>query len=370
MNGQRDRGLAARLFIAHLLVVIVAAITLWLVATAVGPPIFHGHLRYVVGRVDPLTSRHVEDAFRSASAISLAVSTVVSLLAAFGISYYVSRRIATPVRRLAVGARALASGKYDVRIDSSGLGAEFSALADSFNAMAARLESVEATRRRLLSDLAHEMRTPVSTIDAYLEGLADGVIPSDIETLSMLRAQTARLARLADDLTAVSRAEEHQLELRLVPANPAELIATAVAAVRERAVRAGIELTTEIAPGLPRVRVDTERFAQVLGNLLDNALRHTPGGGMISVRAEPAGRGVRFVVADTGEGIAPEHLPHVFERFYRIDRARDRAHGGSGIGLAIVKALVEAQGGMVTAESGGPGHGATFAVTLPAAPVA
>ena len=363
----RERGLAARLFVAQLLLVVVAAVTLWLVAAAVGPPIFHNHLHHAVGHVGTSTMRHVEEAFRSASAVSIAVAIGSSLVAALVISYYVSRRIAGPVGRLAAAAGSVAAGEYGVRVDSPGLGAEFSTLTGSFNAMAQRLETVEVTRRRLLGDLAHEMRTPVSTLDAYLEGLEDGVVTVDADTLGMLRAQTARLSRLADDVSAVSRAEEHQLDLQPAAAAPAELVSAAAAAVRDRAAAAGVGLLTDVAPGLPDVRVDTERFAQVLGNLLDNALRHTPAGGTVTVAARVSGAAVQFTVADTGEGIPAEHLAHVFERFYRVDRARDRAHGGSGIGLAIVKALVEAQGGAATAASDGPGRGATFTVTLPAA---
>lgn len=362
----RERGLAARLLVAQLLVVVVGAVTLWLVAAAVGPPIFHDHLHHAVGYVGSTTMRHVEEAFRSASAVSIAVAIGSSLVAALVISAYVSRRIAGPVGRLAAAARSVAAGEYAVRVDSPGLGAEFSTLARSFNAMAQRLQTVEVTRRRLLGDLAHEMRTPVSTLDAYLEGLEDGVVTVDGDTLAMLRTQTARLTRLAEDVAAVSRAEEHQLDLQLAPAASGDLVAAATAAVRDRAAAARVGLVTDVAPDLPDVRVDTERFAQVLGNLLDNALRHTPTGGTVTVAAHPTDHGVQFTVADTGEGIPAEHLPHVFERFYRADRARDRPHGGSGIGLAIVKALVEAHGGTATAASDGPGRGATFTVTMPA----
>jgi two-component system sensor histidine kinase BaeS len=363
-----ERGLAARLFVAQLLVVVVAAVTLWLVAAAVGPPIFRSHLHHAVGHVEASTSRHVEEAFRSASAVSIGVAMGAALVAALVISFYVSRRIAGPVSRLAAAARSVAAGEYTVRVEAPGLGEEFSTLTGSFNAMAERLKTIEVARRRLLGDLAHEMRTPVSTIDAYLEGLEDGVVPVDADTLAMLRTQTARLSRLADDVTAVSRAEEHQLDLQLAPAAPAELVTAAGDAFRDRAATAGVQLLTEVTPGLPMVRVDSERFAQVLGNLLDNALRHTPARGTVTVAADPAGDRVQFTVHDTGAGIPPEHLPHVFERFYRVDRARDRDHGGSGIGLTIVKALVEAQGGTVTAASDGSGRGATFIVTMPAMP--
>jgi signal transduction histidine kinase len=369
------RGLATRLFIAQTLVALVGAVTLGLVAAAVGPPIFHTHLHRALGRVNAETSMHVEDAFRSASAVSVSVALLASLVAALAISAYVSRRIAGPVVRLAAAASDVAAGHYAVRVQPPAIGAEFATLTASFNAMAGRLETVEATRRRLLADLGHEMRTPVSTIDAYLEGLEDGVVTVDAATIAMLRSQTSRLARLADDISAISRAEEHQLQLHPQPTTADALITPVLEAFRDRYSERGVTLTTQLQPGLPPLQVDPERIGQVLTNLLDNALRHTPPGGSVTVTARTASAGrpgsapaaVALVVTDTGEGIAAEHLPHVFERFYRVDQARDRAHGGSGIGLAIVKALTEAHGGTVRVASDGPGQGAQFTVCLPAA---
>jgi signal transduction histidine kinase len=366
--GRPMRGLAARLFLAQVLVVVVGGATLWLVAAAAGPAIFRNHLHRAMGHIDADTSRHVEQAFRSASAVSISVALAASLVAALAISAYVTRRIAGPVVRLADAARDVARGRYDTRVTSPAIGSEFATLTDSFNAMATRLESIETTRRRLLADLAHEMRTPVATLDGYLEGLEDGVVAVTPDTLAMLRAQTARLTRLAEDIAAVSRAEEHQLDMHPQPTDPAVLIRSAVEAERESYTAAGVELHVEASSGLPLVPVDRDRIGQVLTNLLDNARRHTPSGGRVTVTAVLAsgGRSVRVTVADAGEGISAEHLPHVFDRFYRVDRGRDRSHGGSGIGLAIVKALVEEHGGTVTASSAGPGHGATFTITLPA----
>lgn len=364
----RRRGLASRLFLAQTLVALVGAATLWLVASAAGPPIFRSHLHRAAGRVDATTSRHVEEAYRSASAVSVSVALAASLVAALAISAFVTRRIAGPVVRLARAAGDVADGRYDVRVAAPAIGTEFAALTDSFNEMAGRLEAVEATRRRLLADLAHEMRTPVATLDGYLEGLEDGVVSVDEQTLATLRIQTARLARLTEDITAVSRAEEHQLDLHPRRVRVEQLLAVAIDSVADRYAERGVTLTREAGEGLPAVEVDPDRIGQVLANLLDNALRHTPAGGSVAVSARSAadGRTVQIRVADTGAGIPAEHLPHVFERFYRVDRARDRAHGGSGIGLAIAKALVEAHGGSITASSDGPGRGAAFTFTLPA----
>jgi two-component system sensor histidine kinase BaeS len=368
VTGERRNGvgLAGRLFAAQTLIAVVGALTLWLVASAIGPGLFHRHLHEAAGSVSAETSKHVEEAFTSASAISITVALLASLAAALAVSAYVSRRIAGPVARLARAARGVAAGRYDTRVQAPALGADFSTLTASFNAMAARLESVETTRRRLLADLGHEMRTPVATLDAYLEGLEDGVVSIDAETVAMLRTQTARLTRLAEDITAVSRAEEHQLEMHPRPVTAAELVTTAVEASRDRYADRTVTLTSQVQPNLPALWADPERLGQVLTNLLDNARRHTPAGGRVTLSARSAGQVVELLVADTGDGIPAEHLPHVFERFYRVDRARDRAQGGSGIGLAIVKALVEAHGGDVTAASDGPGRGARFTVSLPA----
>ncbi len=366
----RDRrhSLATRLFLAQTLVAVVGAATLWLVASAAGPAIFHSHLARVVGHVDTTTNRHVEEAYRSASAASAGVALAASLAAALVISGYVTRRIAGPVVRLAAATSDVANGHYEIRVATPAIGIEFAILCASFNSMADRLQSVEITRRRLLADLGHEMRTPVATLDGYLEGIEDGVVSVDGDTLVMLRAQTARLARLAEDISAVSRAEEHQLDLNPQPVAAAQFICAAVEAFTERYAARAVRLTTDVRSDLPLVRVDSDRIGQVLTNLLDNALRHTPPGGTVTVSGHAADDGstVDVAVTDSGAGIPAQHLPHVFERFYRVDRARDRTHGGSGIGLTIGKALVEAHGGTVTAASAGPGHGASFTMTLPA----
>jgi signal transduction histidine kinase len=227
---------------------------------------------------------------------------------------------------------------------------------------------------------AHELRTPVSTLEAYLDGPEDGVATLDAETIEILRTRTRRLGRLAEDVSAASRAEEHQLRLQPVPIAPGELVAAAVAVAADRYAERGVSLRQDVPGCLPavladpgrmgadpgRMGADPGRMGQVLGNLLENALRHTPAGGAVTVSVGQQSEGpIRLHVRDTGEGVATEHLPHLFERFYRVDAARDRGRGGSGIGLAIVIALVEAHGGRVSATSDGPGHGATFTLTLP-----
>jgi signal transduction histidine kinase len=218
----------------------------------------------------------------------------------------------------------------------------------------------------MLADLAHEMRTPLATLDAHLEALQDGVRRLDATTLAVLQGSTARLARLAQDIGAVSRAQEGNLEIRVEATPLRDLVEAAHRAISDRYREKGVTLHADV-PSDFLVLADPARVGQVVGNLLDNALRHTPAGGSVTTSGRAAGSWVEIWVTDTGEGIEPQHLGHVFDRFYRADPARNTSRGGSGIGLTISQALVEAQGGRITAHSDGPGRGASFVVRLPAA---
>jgi signal transduction histidine kinase len=261
----------------------------------------------------------------------------------------------------------VAGGHYEVRVHAGGLGADFDELIRSFNYMALRLQRSEESRRRLLADVTHELRTPVATLAAYVEGLEDGIATLDAETCGILRAQTARLARLTDDMAAVSLAEEPPA-LRRERTAPADLIRSAAAAFTDRFTARGVSLQVEAAAALPAVDVDPDRIGQVLANLLDNALRHTGSGGSVTVSARSMEDDVELAVTDTGDGIDAEQLPLVFDRFYRVDTARNRSDGrGSGIGLSIVKGIIDSHGGRIRAVSDGPGHGSAFLVTLPPA---
>jgi signal transduction histidine kinase len=365
----RAFGLAPRLLAAQVLVALTGALTAWLVAVLVGPPLFHQHLQRANASHAGDQTAHAEQAFASATAISLSAALVAAIVSALIASWYATRRIGRPVARVADAAADIASGHYDARVQPPGIGAEFDAMARSFNEMAGRLSDVESTRRRLLADLAHEMRTPLATIEGYLEAIEDGIAEPDEPTMTLLREQTGRLGRLAGDIGAVSRAEEGQLPLARRRLDPVELAQTAVATAAPQFVTKGVALHVQADTGVPAVDGDPDRIGQVLANLLDNAVRLTPAGGRVDVHVARAGYGVEIAVTDTGAGIAAEHLEHVFERFYRVDTARDRAHGGSGIGLAISRALVQAHGGRIQADSAGAGKGATFRVWLPAAPV-
>ena len=367
MSPRPRPGLAARLLTAQLLVVGAGAVTFAVVALAIGPALFRTHVRQALGVVSPVLTRHLDNAFAAGAGIAIGVGTAAALITAAGVSLLVTRRLSQPIRGLATAAAAVAAGDYTARVAPAGFGPELDALTSAFNTMAGRLQATEATRRRLLADAAHELRTPLATLDAFVEGLADGVRAPTKQTWDIMAAQTARLCRLADDISVVSRAEEHALPLHLSRTSVIPLVQAAISAARPGYDAKGIQLRSEVPANLPELVADRDRVTQVLAGLLANALRHTPRGGHVSVRAQPSGSAVQVIIADTGEGISAEHLPHIFERFYRVDPARDRAHGGSGIGLTIARALITAHGGTITAASEGPGTGTRFTITLPAA---
>lgn len=356
-------GFAARLLAAQALVLVAGAVTTWVVASFVGPSIFRVHLNRAGISHTATEAQHVEEAFSSALLISISVALLAATATALAVTWYFTRRVKRSIGQVASAAAEVAAGRYDDRVADPGLGAEFATLANSYNSLAQRLGNVEATRRRMLADLAHEMRTPLATVDAHLEAVEDGVRSLDRDTLSVIRLSTRRLGRLAEDIAAVSEAEEGTLDIHRQRVAASTLAAAASESARDRFVAKGVYLDTDLTTNDP-VLADPERIGQVLGNLLDNALRHTPPGATVTLRCRCRDRWVEYAIADTGEGIAPEHLTHLFDRFYRVDTARDRNRGGSGIGLSISKAIVEAHGGTLTAASPGPGHGATFTVRL------
>lgn len=357
---------AVRLLVAQALVLVAGALTTWLVASLVGPTIFTNHLQEAGDDHTAEEASHLEQAFASALLVSISLALLASVVAALAVTWYFSRRVHRSIEAVARAASQIATGNYGARVTDPGLGAEFTTLALGYNRLAERLEATEKTRRSMLADLAHEMRTPLATIDAHLEAVEDGIRPLDRKTLGVVRGSTGRLRRLAEDMSALSRAEEG-LHVSPAPVDAAALAATAAEAVRDRFTAAGVHLGTDIADA-GRVRVDADRMGQVLGNLLDNALRHTPEGGTVTLTCRRVEDWVEYRVADTGDGVAAEHLPHLFDRFYRVDTSRDRRRGGSGIGLAIAKALVEAHGGGISVTSAGVGRGTTFAVRLPRNP--
>ena len=365
----RPQRLSSRLMLAQVSVLVASILTAGLVALFVGPPLFHQHLLEAGHLEHSPELVHIEEAFRDASIVSLGVALIIALACAAAVTWYVTRRMQAPLRVLADAAKELSRGHLATRVPASGSGTEFDSLGAAFNLMAGQLEQTEDTRRRLLSDLAHEMRTPVTTMKLCAEGLREGFRHWDEQTDRVMTEATDRLARLSDDIDDVSRALEGRMVLQRDLVVVGDLIWSAGEAQREAFTRKGVNLVADTggAPGI-RLEVDRQRMGQVLDNLLRNALRHTPPGGSVRVFARESSNEVEIAVADTGEGIPQDQLPHVFERFYRGDTARDRDRGGSGIGLTVSRAIVDAHGGGLTASSDGPGRGATFTVALPVTP--
>lgn len=368
MNRARSAaGLGPRLFLAQGLVVLAGATTLVVVLFLVAPGLFHSHLDRALGGVPRDLAAHVDRAFESAVLLSLAAAVAASLLTTMGVSWFLTRRLTRPVQELADAADRIAAGNYAIQIPDSGLGAEFDRLDAAFNTMSAELASTEQRRRALLADLAHELRTPIATLDGFLEGLEDGVVSADPDTWRILRDQTARLRRLVEDVNHVSQAEERPLVMATEAVDLTDLAGAAVEAAERRFHHKGVVLHLDATAGALTVG-DPDRLWEVLDNLLDNALRHTPTGGRVTVTVQPSHHIARVSVTDTGQGIDGRHLPHVFDRFYRADSARVRGSAGSGIGLAIARALVHAHGGTITVHSDGPGTGSRFVVELPRRP--
>lgn len=365
-------GLRRRLLLAHLLTIAAGAITLLGVALLLAPGL---HDRLMVAWLGPHWAATANDSmiemeratnaiFTLAMAQALAISSGAAILVAVVVSLAASRRIAQPLERLLIAAQRIAAGHYRERAPVQG-DYELARLADQFNTMAAALEDAELRRVVLIGDVAHELRTPLATIAGYIEGMLDGVVEPDEGAWALVLDEVNRLRRLTGDLQELSRVEAGQVALHLTAVAPAALSAAAVARLEPQFAEKGVGLHVQVPTDLPPVNADLDRALQVLINLLGNALHYTPAGGEVTVQAMPADDAVQWEVRDTGIGIAAEHLPHLFERFYRVDKARARATGGAGIGLTICKALVERHGGRIWAASAGLGQGATFYFTLP-----
>lgn len=276
------------------------------------------------------------------------------------------RQITQPLAGLTAASNRIAQGDLTVRVPPQS-DDELGRLAATFNQMATALETQEALRRNLMADVAHELRTPLAAIQGTIEALQDGIFPADAANLGVIHDEVLLLNRLVDDLRTLANAEAGKLTLHPCPLDLGALAERQLAASRYRAMAAAVDVTLQRPPDLPLLMADEQRLGQVLTNLLDNALRHTPASGTITVALAAQGTELTITVTDSGEGIAAADLPHVFDRFYRADPARARASGGSGLGLAIVRELVEAHGGTVSVASPPPGHaqGTAFTITLP-----
>lgn len=339
------RSLAARVAISTLAVSALAVAVVSLGVLLVGSSEFD--------RLMVLHGATVEEArqmFNHSVTWVLAGASLVAIAGSLGLAYLLARGIERPLGELARAARRIAEGGYDSRVSRPST-PELASVADSFNQMAAALADQERQRQDLVQNFAHELRTPLTNLHGYLEGLRDGVVEPGPEVFASLQDEVARLHRLSrslDDLAARPGAAHQAEEIELAPT-----IRALLELGRTRFERRSISVRADVPAGL-RVCTDPDTLAQVVGNLLQNAARYTEPGGRVDVRAERQADSIVVSVANTGSGIPPSDLPHVFERFYRVEKSRDAASGGLGIGLAIVKQLVESAGGQVGAacESG------------------
>jgi histidine kinase len=293
----------------------------------------------------------------------LVIATVVAIVISVGVSLFVSHRIVEPLRQIMNASRRIADGHYEERVPVED-DFEITELAATFNRMADALEQTEGRRQALIADVAHELRTPLTSIKGYMEALIDGVMPADQEIFTLIYTEADRLYRLVQDLQELSRLEAGQTPLDAHPLSLADLVRSLFARVRPQFEVRGVRFTASIAPDTGDVLGDADRLCQVLLNLLANALQYTPAGGSVHLYTFNERDRVCVAVKDTGIGIAPEHLGHIFTRFYRVDKSRSRQGGGTGIGLTIAKGLVEMHGGSIAVTSA-PGLGSTFTIALP-----
>ncbi|REF29390.1 sensor histidine kinase [Calidifontibacter indicus] len=359
-------GLATRLLAGQAIVLVAGALTVGLVAAMIGPPIFHQHLVESGHQQNSPELVHIETAYREASLISVGVGLLISLLAAGAVTWFLTRRLRRPLEQVTTAAMELTRGHYSTRVPTSASGTELETFATAFNTMASRLEGIEDTRRRMLSDLAHELRTPIATLSAYHEGLHDGMAALGPESREALEEQTRRLARLADDID-----EARQ---------PRRADSRSTSAHTTSGIFSGRPTRACLTPLPPRGSTSSSSHQPPQGSMstsIETASDRSspisspvhsatpPPGGTVILAANRQGEEAAISVIDDGDGMTPEQLEHAFERFYRGDAARTRDRTGSGIGLTISKALIDAHHGSISANSDGQGEGTRLILTLP-----
>jgi len=286
-----------------------------------------------------------------------------ALIVALALGFLLSRTLIRPLKALTEAANLIAEGNLEQQVTVKS-NDEIGQLAAAFNTMSREVARVNAQRRQMTADIAHDLRTPLTTIAGYIESMQEGVLIPTPERLAMIYSEIEVLQNLVDDLRMLSRADAGELSLNRQDLSPGYLLERAATSFQQKADKQQISIMKELEPDLPAIFVDEDRMMQVLGNLLSNSLRYTSPGGEIRLKAARAGECVELVVEDNGSGIAPEELPFLFDRLHRIDKARSDKNGETGLGLAIVKALVNAMGGSVSAAST-PGEGSAFTISFP-----
>ena len=366
-----------KLFISYLIVIVVGVVSLMVTAELHTPAAINRHMAQMAammgGSTDMMTD--LTESFSRAVNEVLLVAASLAVVTAVLVSTFITQRIVQPVQQMKKASQRIADGRYDERVQAAGED-ELADLGRAFNRMAHKLAQTETRRRQLIGDVAHELRTPLSSIKGVMEGLQDGVLAAEPQTFASVEQEVSRLQRLVRDLEALSKAEAGQIPLEKEWVNPADLVNTAVSRLHPQFEDKQVALQTELASHLPPIHVDPMRITQVLLNLLGNALQYTSSGGQVTIRCSVnqqksecqelrADCCLLIAVVDTGIGLTTEQITHIFERFYRADKSRSRAGGGSGIGLTISKHLVEAHNGRLTAASPGLAQGSKFTIFLP-----
>jgi len=367
-----------KLFLSYLVVILVGVIVLASSVELFIPSAFDRHMssmgpmmETMMGASQGEVNPDLFASFRTGVNEALTLAALAAFVVAVLVSVFVSRQVVAPVREMMAASQSIAEGHYSERIrlignPSKGELDELAQLALSFNQMAARLEQTETMRRQLIGDVTHELQTPLTAIKGSMEGLIDGVLPVEDATYQQIYREADRLQKLVDDLQELSRVEAGAYELDRKPVSIEMLVQTAIQRLGQQFQEKNISLTSSLSPNLPILQGDPDRLLQVLLNLLSNAYQYTQAGGNVHVKAGLQGNEIVISVRDTGIGIPVEYIPHLFMRFYRVDKSRSRqAGGGSGIGLTIAKHLIEAHGGRIWAESEGSGMGSTFSFALP-----
>lgn len=337
-----------------------------LVGTAlyIAPSIFHKHLEEA-GVTSQQAHTHVTEAFTASFNLALIISALTSLILSGFIAWAFMRRIVKPMQRVTLFAETLAAGNSEVQPNFDRSSSELDRLATALAGMSADLALSKENQERMLSDLAHELRTPIATVGAIVDGIEDGVVHGDAHSWKTIRDQLEKLSRLSHDVRDVSQNLDQSLSKVIHPVDPSAIVASAFAAWRPRFENKEVQLKFQIADHLPKLNVDAQRIGQILSNLLENALRHTSPGNEVTLEVKAEKSFVHFIVQDNGEGIEAHQLPHIFDRLYRGDSARTSGDSGSGLGLTIALSIAHSHGGTLTASSEGRHLGSRFTLSLP-----
>jgi len=320
----------------------------------------------VVGYYGPYHYTESDIHFISTLNRLLQISAVIAMLLALGLGILIARQLSTPIKRVTVAARQIADGNLKERVVEKSTTTEIVELTDTVNSMADSLEKQEALRKRLTADVAHELRTPLATLQSHIEAILDGVWEMDAERLNLCHEETVRLAKIVQSLEELTRYDQENTKLNKTTINLNGLVEKVAKTFEAEFLRKGVDLSLELPAKLSTLAVDEDKMTQALINLVSNSLKFTPQGGTVTMSVADEGKEYCITVADTGVGISEEDMPYIFERFFRADLSRNKKTGGSGIGLAIVKSIVEAHGGRVDVQSHRD-FGSVFKLYLPKA---